>query len=101
MKIIFEIKDRTVRVIHLSEERWKHILKHSKMNENQLDNIKNTIRSPMAVRYYRQDKWVRYFKQNPPEERYLIVSVKYLNGRGFVITSFFTNRITGTKWQTK
>ena len=33
-----------------------------------------------------------------PSERYLLVSVKYLNGEGFVITSFFTNKITGAKW---
>ncbi|MBS3074724.1 hypothetical protein J4447_04735 [Candidatus Pacearchaeota archaeon] len=26
---------------------------------------------------------------------------KYLNGNGFVITSFFTNKITGQIWKTK
>ncbi len=32
-------------------------------------------------------------------ERYLLVAVKYLNGEGFVITSFFTNKITGLRWK--
>ena len=37
------------------------------------------------------------FKDMPPEEKYLFISVKYLNGEGFIITSFFTNKITGLK----
>jgi hypothetical protein len=32
-------------------------------------------------------------------ERYLFVSVNYLNGDGFIITSFYTNKITGSKWK--
>ncbi len=71
----------------------------------QLENIKSTIQNPATIRYNEEDEEVLYyykeFKNNGPEERYLLVSVKYLNGNGFIITSFFTNKITGLKWKTK
>ena len=105
MVFVFEIKDKTDRIIHLSKERLKHILRHPHMDENQLEIIKDTIINPMTIRYFEEDEYVRYFykhfKNNPSEERYLLVSVKYLNGEGFIITSFFTDKITGIKWQMK
>ena len=105
MNYIFEIKDKTGKRIHLSIERWKHILKHPNMDENQLEIIKDTILNPMTMRYFEEDENVKYyykhFKNNSSEERYLLVSVKYLNGEGFIITSFFTDKITGLKWQMK
>jgi|SRR3989344_3717592 len=101
MSYVFKIKDKDGKEIYLSKERWKHILKHPKMDENQLDNIKDTIENQINKKYSEEDSFVRYFykyfKQNKVEEKYLLVAVKYLNGEGFVITSFFTNKITGLK----
>jgi len=100
MDYVFEIVDKTGRKVHLSKERWKHILRHPFMHE-QIENIKLTLKDPLTIRYYEEDEKVRYFyrefKDSPPSERYLLASVKYLNGQGFVITSFFTNKITGLK----
>ena len=68
----------------------------------QIENIKIALQNPTTIRHNEEDKSVRYFykdfKERVPSERYLLVSVKYLNGEGFVITSFFTNEITGLKW---
>lgn len=101
MNYVFEIVDKLGIKIHLSNERWKHIQKHPKMNE-QLENIKSILQNPITIRYFEDDESVRYFyrefKNNIPNEKYLLVSVKYLNGNGFVVTSFFTNKITGLKW---
>jgi len=103
MKIIFEVTDKTKRKIHLSNERWKHILGHPQMH-NQIENIQITLKDPNTIRYFEKDENVRYFykefKNRDLSERYLLVSVKYLNGEGFIITSFFTNKITGLKWKT-
>jgi len=104
MEIVFVIGDKQGKKVHLSKERYKHILKHPNMY-NQIENIKETLQNPTTIRYYEEDKNVKYyykeFKQRDAIERYLLVSVKYLNGEGFVITSFFTNKITGLKWKTK
>lgn len=105
MGFIFMIKDKSEKEIYLSIERWRHIKKHPHMDENRLEDIKATIQKPMTVRYNQEDKEVRYFyreyKNMSSFERYLLVSVKYLNGTGFIITSFFTNKITGSKWEIK
>lgn len=77
MEIIFEIIDENKKRIHLSKERYKHILKHPNMH-NQLENIKITIENPTTIRYYEEDKNVVYyykeFKNREPLERYLLVS---------------------------
>jgi len=101
MSYIFEIIDKTGRKIHLTRERWKYTQKHPHMHEH-LESIKITLTQPLTIRHNEEDQTVIFFykefKQMDPSERYLLVSVKYLNGEGFVITSFFTNKITGAKW---
>jgi len=103
MDIIFEVTDKLGKDVHLSKERWKHIQKHPHMHDN-LENIQLVLKKPLTIRY-EEDESVLYFykelKENEPAEKYLLVGVKYLNGEGFVITSFFTNRITGSKWKIK
>ena len=103
MDIIFEVIDALGKEVHLSKERWKHILKHPHMHEH-LENMQLTLKKPVAITY-ENDESVLYFykefKHNEPRERYLLVGVKYLNGGGFIITSFFTNKITGLKWKIK
>ena len=101
MKVLFEVIDKTSRKIRLSKERYKHIQKHPHMNDS-LEIIKITIQNPTTIRYNKEDDTVVFFykefKENDASERYLLVSVKYLNGEGFIITSFYTNKITGSKW---
>ncbi len=100
--IVLEVRDKFGKIIHLSLKRWKHIQKHPHMHES-LEKIKETLERPLTIRYFEDDLDVIYFykeyKENEPSEKYLLVSVKYLNGAGFVITSFFTNRIGGIKWK--
>ena len=99
--IIFEVIDKTGRNIRLTQKVWKHIKKHPHMDENRLDEIRNIVKKPSIIRFSEDNESVLYYykeyKEMPPEERYLFISVKYLNGKGFIITSFFTNKITGLK----
>ena len=37
----------------------------------------------------------KYYKERESEAKYLMVVVKYLNSHGFIITSFYTNKIKG------
>jgi len=102
MEVLFEIIDKTGRKILLSKERYKHIQKHPHMHDS-LEVIKMTVQNPTTIRYNEWDDKVaffyREFKENDISERYLLVSIKYLNGDGFIITSFYTNKITGSKWK--
>jgi len=76
MDAVFGVKDKEGKLIHLSKERYKHILRHPHMHE-QLENIKSAIQNPTTIRYYEEDEKVIYyykeFKNNEPEERYLLV----------------------------
>ena len=104
MDYIFEVTDKTGRRVHLTKERLKHIQKHPHM-QDPLDNILMTLRDPLGIRSENPESKVLYFykefKQMHSLERYLLVPVRYLNGKGFVITSFFTNRMTGERWTAK
>jgi len=102
MDYIFEIIDKSGRKIRLTKKQWSHIQKHPHMHDS-LERIKETIKNPAMIRYDNFKESINYFyreyKDMESLERYLFISVNYLNGNGFVITSFYTNKITGTKWK--
>jgi len=89
--MIFEVFDKSGRLIYLTRERWTHILRHPEM-VNQLENIKDAFKKPDKILLFRNQVrfYFRYVKQR---KEYLFISVKYLNGKGFVITSFYTDKI--------
>ncbi len=91
---IFEITDKSGRNIHLSKERWEHItIKHTNMS-NKLEDIKKALINPTLVMPHRFDDSMRnYYLYYKLKKDYLLVSVKYLNGSGFVATSFITKYI--------
>ena len=93
MDWVFEIKDKSGRDIHLSKERWDHILRHPEM-ANQLSQIEETLKNPDSITEQSYDPKVRfYYKYYKERREYLFISIKYLNGDGFIITSFYTDKI--------
>ena len=92
MDWIFEIRDKSGRNIHLSDERWTHIQKHPEMSGN-IEQIKETLVKPTLIIPQDYDPNVRfYFRFYKDMKKFLFVSVKYLNGDGFIITSFYTDK---------
>ncbi len=90
---ITEITDTSGRRIHLSKERWSHILKHPEM-ANQIEQIRETLERPDTIIHPKLDPQVHfYFKYYKEKTEYLFISVKYLNGEGFIITSHYTDKI--------
>ncbi len=100
MGVEFEVTDKTGKRIHLSKERWKHILANHPYMFDQLDNIQITLKRPLTIRFDEFDEnlryYFKYFKERK-SENYLLVAVKYLNNKCFVITSFYTDKIKGLK----
>ncbi|MEK6819772.1 MAG: PBECR2 nuclease fold domain-containing protein [Nanoarchaeota archaeon] len=96
MDYIFEIIDKSGRRIHLSKERWKHIIKkHPEVEEYEL--IKETIEKPDKITQYHKDETIyyfyKYYKHKPVFKKYLLVVVKYLNKEGYVLSAYFENKI--------
>ena len=93
MDNIFEVVDKTGRKISLSKERWKHItIEHPEIsNYNDLINV---IENPDKVLESDRDSKVRwYYSYNKKRKLYFKVSVKYLNGEGYVITAHYISKI--------
>lgn len=91
MKIFtLEIEKRR---IHLSDKQWKHIMQfHS--NVDNPEKIKEVLLNPLTIKEDKFDNFLKYFyKYDKTKNMYMIVSVKYLNGEGFVITSFYVKKI--------
>ncbi len=92
MSFIFEIIDKSGRKIHLTKERWSHIRKKHYEVEN-YDIIEETIKKPDKITTIDIDETVhyyyRYYKHRPSHEKFLQVVVKYINGKGFVLSAGF------------
>lgn len=93
MNRVFETKDKSGRNIYLTDERWNHILKHAEMS-NQVEQIKDALLHPDKITNVSYDPDVRfYYKYHKNRKEYLFISVKYLNGEGYITTSFYTDKI--------
>lgn len=94
--IVFEVIDRFGRKIRLTDERQKHLLKKREMR-NQEERLKETLISLDQVRRSVKDKNVlifyKYYSNTPVTKKHLAVVTKTLNKEGFILSSYFTDRI--------
>ena len=95
MSFIFEVTDKTGRKIHLTDERWKHIRKkHPEMEISEL--LQETIEKPDKITNTHLDSKVNYFwkhyKNRSGSDKFLLVVVKYLNGDGYVLSSYYKDK---------
>ena len=94
MDYIFEIVDKSRRKIHLSKERWGEHIKLIHPDISDSEELIKVLQSPDKILESDRDESVRwYFLYDRQKKKYLKVSVKYLNGEGFIITAFYTNKI--------
>ncbi len=93
--MIFEIIDKTGRKIRLTKKQWKHIMERHSYMQKYLEEIKETIKFPDKIINAQLNKSYYYknYKHLKFPNRFLLVIVKYLNGEGFVITAYQTNKI--------
>ena len=93
MHIIFELKDKAGRKIHLSRERWRHICKEHPEIIDPEDLIR-VVTNPKKITESDRDETVSwYYLYNKERRQYLKVSVKYLNSTGYIITAHYTRKI--------
>lgn len=97
MTRLFEIADKSKRLIYLTKERWQHILKHPDMHD-QLEIIIAILQQPIKIIPLSWDSqtvyYYGYFKNRNSKAKYLRVIVKYLNGEGFIVTAYFVEALT-------
>jgi len=94
MECIFEVIDKSGRKIRLTEKQWNHIIKKHPDLSGKEEEIKEVLKRPDIILSHKFDDNSRnYYHYDKKEKGYLFVAVKYLNGDGFVITSFYTHHI--------
>ena len=96
MSIIFKVTAYDGRTIRLSEAQWRHILFfHPEVKDGQ-KKITEVIQNPeVALEGATKDTRVfyRFYSSTPVTSKYLAVVIKLLNREGFIITSYFTQRM--------
>ena len=94
---VFEVVDKSGRRIRLTEKQWSHTLRKHPSLSDYIEEIKETLREPLAITESNSDKdarlYYKYYKHLPSPHKYLLVIVKYLNGDGFIISTYFEKSI--------
>ena len=89
-------KDYAARKIRLTGNRLEHILTRAEM-EGQEDKISETLLIPDMIKKSKHDPvallYYKLYAKTPVTRKYLMVAVKVENGEGFILTSFFTDKI--------
>lgn len=94
MKDTLKIIDREENSIYLTMERWKHIVHEHPELSGRIEDIKLTIINSFLIRESKYDPKVRFFYRYYKQEgKYLLVAVKYLRDKGFIITAFFVRSL--------
>ncbi len=101
-KLKFSVVCVQGRRVSVTEEYWQKIvtIKHPSMAGKDLE-VQQTLTDADEVRESRSDPQVKMYYRRYSAV-HLCVVVKHLNGTGFIVTTYFTNRIKeGTTLWTK
>lgn len=89
-------KDCLERKIRLTDNRLEHILTRHEMAEQE-EKIRETLLRPDKIKKSKHDPnvllYYKLYEQTPVTKKYLLIAVKIEDGEGFVLTSFFTDKI--------
>jgi len=93
MDIYFELKSFSGKIIRTTRSHWELItkVKHPEI-EGKEPEVKKCLTNPVEIRRSSEDPDV-YLYYLPHERYYICVVVRYLNGEGFIITAYITDKI--------
>lgn len=90
---LFQIQCPLGKTIRTTKPYWKIIIniKHPSV-AGKVEDVKSTISSPDVIHQSKVDKDV-YLYYKKQKQKHLSVVVRQLNGDGFIITSYYTDKI--------
>ncbi|KAF0143980.1 MAG: hypothetical protein FD156_2254 [Nitrospirae bacterium] len=93
MEILFEVKTAAGKIIRTTKTHWELIskLKHPEMEGKETE-VKSCLSNPLEIRKSSEDTEV-YLYYSPYMQYYICVVAKHLNGDGFIITAYITDKI--------
>lgn len=96
MSIIFEATAYDGRMVRLSEAQWRHILFFHPEVEGEQGKLREVVEKPeIVLEGATRDTRIcyRFYPFTPVASKYLAVVIKVLDKEGFIITSYFTERV--------
>ena len=96
MSIMFKVTAYDGRKVRLSEVQWRHILFFHPEVDGEQGKIMEVVKKPgIVLEGATGDTRIcyRFYPSTPVASKYLAVVVKVLDGEGFIITSYFTERV--------
>ena len=93
MDIYFEVKTQSGKIIRTTRSHWELIskTKHPEIEGKETE-VKECLSNPVEIRRSSEDNDV-YLYYHPYEKYFICVVVRYLNGEGFIITAYITDKI--------
>jgi len=96
MSLVFEVMAYDGRRIRLTEVQWLHVVFFHPEVEREQGKIREVLAKPeIVVEGATEDTRIcyRFYSSMPVASKYLAVVIKVLDGEGFIITSYFTERV--------
>lgn len=94
---VFEVVSKFTKRIILTKGKYAHVCEKHPEVFGELEKMKETLVSPQIVRrsMYDEKVWLfyRFFEETVVTEKYLMVAVRIFNEEGFVVTSYFTDKV--------
>ena len=92
MPVYIEVFSKLGKIIRLTKRHWDYIVSKHDSIIGLEDQVKETLRNPVYVRLSKEDEKV-YLYYAPYGIYFLCVVCRHLNGEGFIITGYLTDKI--------
>ena len=96
MAFVFEIVAYDGKIIRLTEVQWLHVVFFHPEVEGEQKKLREVLENPeVVVRGATEDTkiYYKFYPSTPVASKYLAVVVKVLDREGFIVTSYFTERV--------
>ncbi len=93
---VFEVISKTGKKIRLTEVQWAHMSSKHPELVSQIDSMMMTVQDPDFIYHSPGEEnfhYLKFFRETPVTEKYLLLIIKHLNREGFIITGFFVSKI--------
>lgn len=93
MEIYFEVKSLLGKIIRTTHSHWELItkLKHPEIEDKETE-VQKCLSEPVEIRRSSEDPDV-YLYYSPYSNYFICVVARHLNGEGFIITAYVTDKI--------
>jgi len=92
MRYHIEVFSKLGKRIRVSKRHWEYIIKKHESVAGLEIHVRETIQNPQYIRVSKEDDQVIFYYA-PYGKYFLCVVCRHLNGNGFIITAYLTDRI--------